>query len=53
MSDSARLRVGISAEQAVSVGIDPAFYRGDPAIPNLHIGTVEARGRCRKTWGYP
>lgn len=42
MSDSARLRVGISAEQAVSVGIDPAFYRGDPAIPNLHIGTVEA-----------
>lgn len=42
MSDQVRIRVGISAEQAVSVGIDPAFYRGDPAIPHLHIGTVEA-----------
>lgn len=40
MSETSNIIVYLSNEQAISVGINPAAYRGETAIPNLQAGTV-------------
>lgn len=41
MSEMSNSVVYLTEAQAISVGINPAAYKGDVAMPNIHAGTVE------------